>query len=272
MARVPRIFLGCIALGSFLAAYNFTLLLLQTSYHQTSTSTMSHIEESVTARKYLPEASKGYAIDTPPLPVTHATSPVPVSVQHLNAESARKTEASAVVDAVTWKGNTISESEAVEQRAVEEPPRVAEDSPRKSKPLLGEEGEGKFHVIVTANQAKYVAWQTRAMYYHFKKIKEANPDCKMGGYTRVLHSAFLKRLKGTAQGAAQGAAQGDGSRRLKGTASRGRPGVDSLLGRLKGTAQGGASRERAGLASTSCCTLCSTPDCAPVRAAEEKMS
>lgn len=40
---------------------------------------------------------------------------------------------------------------------------------------------------MTANEATYVQWQSRVMYHHFKKIKEANPDTDMGGFTRILH-------------------------------------------------------------------------------------
>ena len=47
----------------------------------------------------------------------------------------------------------------------------------------------KFHVLVTANQAVYVQWQTRVMYYHYKKQRAAQgPDGAMGGFTRILHS------------------------------------------------------------------------------------
>eukprot|EP00854_Cymbomonas_tetramitiformis_P007849 gene7849-9321_t len=50
-------------------------------------------------------------------------------------------------------------------------------------------GSRKFHVAVTANDAKYVQWQMRVMYYHYKKIKAAQgPDGHMGGFTRILHS------------------------------------------------------------------------------------
>ena len=46
----------------------------------------------------------------------------------------------------------------------------------------------KYHVVVTANAAKYVGWQTRVMYYWYKKrVAEQGPDGQMGGFTRVLH-------------------------------------------------------------------------------------
>lgn len=46
----------------------------------------------------------------------------------------------------------------------------------------------KYHVIVTANAAKYVGWQTRVMYYWYKKrVAEQGPEGQMGGFTRVLH-------------------------------------------------------------------------------------
>lgn len=53
----------------------------------------------------------------------------------------------------------------------------------------GEPGRHKqYHVVVTANAAKYVAWQMRVMYFHYQKQKAAQgPEGQMGGFTRVLH-------------------------------------------------------------------------------------
>jgi hypothetical protein len=46
----------------------------------------------------------------------------------------------------------------------------------------------KFHVLMTTNAAFYQQWQSRAMYYHYKKQKAAQgPMGQMGGFTRVLH-------------------------------------------------------------------------------------
>ena len=59
-----------------------------------------------------------------------------------------------------------------------------------AKPLYnGEPGlHKKFHVVVTANAAKYVSWQVRVMYYWYKKrLAEQGPEGQMGGFTRVLH-------------------------------------------------------------------------------------
>ena len=49
-------------------------------------------------------------------------------------------------------------------------------------------GNGKFHVLLTANDAQYVKWQSRIMYHYYKKIKAAHPDSGFGGVTRILHS------------------------------------------------------------------------------------
>jgi hypothetical protein len=53
----------------------------------------------------------------------------------------------------------------------------------------GEPGLHKmYHVIVTANAAKYVGWQVRVMFFHYNKQKAAQgPQGQMGGFTRVLH-------------------------------------------------------------------------------------
>ncbi len=59
-----------------------------------------------------------------------------------------------------------------------------------AKPLYdGEPGlHKKYRVIVTANAAKYVAWQVRVMYYWYqKRHAEQGPEGQMGGFTRVLH-------------------------------------------------------------------------------------
>ncbi|CAK9218283.1 unnamed protein product [Sphagnum jensenii] len=44
-----------------------------------------------------------------------------------------------------------------------------------------------FHVAVTANDSPYNRWQTRIMYYWYKKFKD-DPLSEMGGFTRILHS------------------------------------------------------------------------------------
>ena len=53
----------------------------------------------------------------------------------------------------------------------------------------GEPGPHKrYHVVLTANGAKYVQWQCRIMYYWYKRrVAEQGPDGQMGGFTRVLH-------------------------------------------------------------------------------------
>lgn len=50
-------------------------------------------------------------------------------------------------------------------------------------------GERKpYHVLVTAQDSLYQAWQTRIMYYHYLKQKKADPCGEMGGFTRMLNS------------------------------------------------------------------------------------
>ena len=50
----------------------------------------------------------------------------------------------------------------------------------------------KYHVVLTANAAKYVQWQCRVMYYWYKKrVAEQGPEGQMGGFTRVLHEASV---------------------------------------------------------------------------------
>ncbi|KAK1292976.1 hypothetical protein QJS10_CPB17g02150 [Acorus calamus] len=44
-----------------------------------------------------------------------------------------------------------------------------------------------FHTAVTATDSVYSTWQTRVMYYWFKRFKDM-PGSEMGGFTRILHS------------------------------------------------------------------------------------
>jgi hypothetical protein len=55
-------------------------------------------------------------------------------------------------------------------------------------------GEGKFHVLLTANDAVYQRWQSRVMYYHYVKLREAHPGSALGGFTRILHSGHPDHL------------------------------------------------------------------------------
>jgi len=43
-------------------------------------------------------------------------------------------------------------------------------------------------VLLTANDAQYVKWQSRIMYFYYKKVKAENPNSGFGGFTRILHS------------------------------------------------------------------------------------
>ena len=45
-----------------------------------------------------------------------------------------------------------------------------------------------YHVILTAQDSLYQAWQTRIMYYHFQKQKKLDQCGEMGGFTRMLNS------------------------------------------------------------------------------------
>eukprot|EP01023_Acetabularia_acetabulum_P010086 TRINITY_DN14592_c0_g1_i3.p1 TRINITY_DN14592_c0_g1~~TRINITY_DN14592_c0_g1_i3.p1 ORF type:complete len:265 (+),score=22.75 TRINITY_DN14592_c0_g1_i3:201-995(+) len=46
----------------------------------------------------------------------------------------------------------------------------------------------KYHVIVSVSDSKYQQWQILVFYYHYQKVKRENPNCAMGGFTRLLHS------------------------------------------------------------------------------------
>ncbi|KAI4383916.1 hypothetical protein MLD38_009701 [Melastoma candidum] len=44
-----------------------------------------------------------------------------------------------------------------------------------------------FHIALTATDSPYSKWQSRIMYYWYKKKKDL-PSSDMGGFTRILHS------------------------------------------------------------------------------------
>lgn len=50
-----------------------------------------------------------------------------------------------------------------------------------------------FHTAMTCDGSPYVKWQSRIMYYYYKKHKD-HPDSEMGGFTRVLHSGKADNL------------------------------------------------------------------------------
>ncbi|KAL1504143.1 hypothetical protein AB1Y20_010552 [Prymnesium parvum] len=49
-------------------------------------------------------------------------------------------------------------------------------------------GRKPYHVVLTAQDNLYQAWQTRIMYYHFQKLQRENPCTEMTGFTRLLSS------------------------------------------------------------------------------------
>lgn len=51
----------------------------------------------------------------------------------------------------------------------------------------------KYHVALTATDAPYSQWQSRIMYYWYKKVKDM-PGSDMGKFTRILHSGKPDKL------------------------------------------------------------------------------
>lgn len=49
-----------------------------------------------------------------------------------------------------------------------------------------------YHVIMTAASGLYQEWQSRIAYYHYKKIKTANPCSDIGGFTRLFNTPNAK--------------------------------------------------------------------------------
>ena len=53
-------------------------------------------------------------------------------------------------------------------------------------------GRKPVHVVLTAQDSLYQAWQTRIMYYHLRKIQKANPCTELTGFTRMLNAPGAK--------------------------------------------------------------------------------
>ncbi|KAJ0021552.1 hypothetical protein Pint_30849 [Pistacia integerrima] len=51
----------------------------------------------------------------------------------------------------------------------------------------------KYHVALTATDAPYSQWQSRIMYYWYKKVQDM-PGSDMGKFTRILHSGKPDKL------------------------------------------------------------------------------
>jgi len=61
---------------------------------------------------------------------------------------------------------------------------------RGSASAAGCQGERRpYHVLLTAQDSLYQAWQTRIMYYHYQRQRAADPCGEVGGFTRMLNSA-----------------------------------------------------------------------------------
>ncbi|KAJ7964988.1 Hydroxyproline O-arabinosyltransferase [Quillaja saponaria] len=61
------------------------------------------------------------------------------------------------------------------------------------KVMISRNSNSKFHVALTATDAPYSQWQSRIMYYWYKKVKEM-PGSEMGKFTRILHSGSPDKL------------------------------------------------------------------------------
>lgn len=93
--------------------------------------------------------------------------------------------------------NIIISANSPLQQELPGPSRSSSSSSLSVDPLIkmpvdrsrGKSGSSKrlFHTAVTASDSVYNTWQTRIMYYWFKKFQN-QPGSEMGGFTRILHS------------------------------------------------------------------------------------
>jgi hypothetical protein len=49
-------------------------------------------------------------------------------------------------------------------------------------------GRKPFHVILTAQDSPYQAWQSRMMHFHLQRIRRTDPCTEITGFTRLLNS------------------------------------------------------------------------------------
>ena len=54
-------------------------------------------------------------------------------------------------------------------------------------------GRKPYHVVLTAQDSTYQAWQTRIMLHHLRRIQRSNPCTEITGFTRLLSSADGRR-------------------------------------------------------------------------------
>ena len=54
-------------------------------------------------------------------------------------------------------------------------------------------GRKPYHVVLTAQDSTYQAWQTRIMLHHLRRIQRSNPCTEISGFTRLLSSADGRR-------------------------------------------------------------------------------
>jgi hypothetical protein len=66
---------------------------------------------------------------------------------------------------------------------------VAETTPKRNDDIPGcPPGRKPYHVILTAQDSTYQAWQTRIMVHHLRRIQRSNPCSEITGFTRLLSS------------------------------------------------------------------------------------
>ena len=103
-------------------------------------------------------------------------------------------------------------AEGLAEATSPEKPKLSEDSSAKrgvhwehgEKPLEGVEGADAecpggrnrpYHLVITAQSTTYQQWQTRLVYYHYLKQKEADVCGNMGGVTRLVALEEGKRAE-----------------------------------------------------------------------------
>jgi len=99
------------------------------------------------------------------------------------APEARQRQREREVPETRQEAPEVQAPELVQAKGPATDPAVERGCPKARKP---------YHVILTAQDSPYQAWQSRIMHYHLRKIQKANPCTEITGFTRMLSSVGAK--------------------------------------------------------------------------------
>ena len=84
--------------------------------------------------------------------------------------------------------DSSSSSSSAAQPLASSPPPTESPPPPSPPPPLECPGRRPYHVLLTAASGIYQQWQSRIMYWQYKKLKAEDPCSDLGGFTRLLNT------------------------------------------------------------------------------------